>query len=97
MATSDSLNIRSMKQAAACRLLGCEARLIPDPNYIDGIIAKVSPANLAEEAIAIFEGGERLPARALLDVYADIHREIKTLLKERRSQRRAQRHANTTE
>lgn len=68
--------IHSLKQAAAAKFFGCTVNLIPYPQCPNRIEIRVTPVELAEDSINLFESGELLPARPLLDCHADLYRQV---------------------
>ena len=72
----------SVKQATAAHFFGCSVELLPDAANPGKVVFRATPRELAEEAIQVFEGGELLPARALLDAYASMYREVRAFLKQ---------------
>lgn len=64
----------SIKQAAVCELAGCDVTIQLDELYQTRVKYHISPKSSAEHAIAAFESGASLPARPLLDIFADLYK-----------------------
>lgn len=72
--------VRSVKQAAVCRYHGLDVDLVYDCAHPGKVVFKISPPSAAEKTIEVFEAGELLPARELLDTAAGLHQEVKHFL-----------------
>lgn len=74
--------IKSVKRAAVARYFGCSLELLHDASTPGHVVFRARPRELAEEAIMIFEAGELLPAKMLLDEYSKLYRDVRTFLRE---------------
>ncbi|MBK5275156.1 MAG: hypothetical protein JJE30_08900 [Desulfuromonadales bacterium] len=72
--------LRSVKQAAVCRHLGCDVNIQIDAANPGKVVFRISPPSAAEHAIQLFESGASLPARPLLDTLSELHTSVKIFL-----------------
>ncbi|MBW4056709.1 MAG: hypothetical protein HIU83_15175 [Proteobacteria bacterium] len=78
--------IKSVKQATIARFFGCNIELLHDAANPGKVLFRATPGELAEDSIRLFEAGELLPGRAILDGYSNLYREIRDFLRQYKKQ-----------
>ena len=75
---NDSI-IVNLKQASFCKLFGCFIEF--EDVGLGRFVFHVTPADYAEKLIILYENGEPVSAKGILNIHGEIHQTIQKLKK----------------